>query len=140
MYEIDHEDILTDWYSTNGITKNLYNRFYYEGQKFMDIKEISDHRKENSAISIQDGYVVSSYGNRILRDTTWGWELDVEWENSTPYWIPLKELKSRNTFELDDYDVTNKISEEPAFKWWVGFTFIKRGIIIPKKKLLADYT
>ena len=36
----------------------------------MDIKEISDHRKENSAISIQDGYVVSSYGNRILRDTT----------------------------------------------------------------------
>ena len=64
----------------------------------------------------------------------------MEWENSTPYWIPLKELKSINTFELDDYDVTNKISGEPAFKWWVGFTFIKRGIIIPKKKLLADYT
>ena len=36
--------------------------------------------------------------------------------------------------ELVEYAIANGLSEEPAFKWWVGHTIKKRDIIIPKVK------
>ena len=46
--------------------------------------------------------------------------------------MPL--IKSSNPIELAEYAVSNKLSEEPAFRWWVGQTLRKRNKLINKFK------
>ncbi len=49
-------------------------------------------------------------------------------------WVPLKDLNDTNAIELAEYAVANKISEEPAFAWWVNYCLDKRNQIINKAK------
>ena len=100
----------------------------------LSFKEICDHRKNKRAISIENGYDVSKNGNRTPKRTTVGWELLVEWRDGSTDWMALKDLKDTNPIELAEYAVANRISEEPAFKWWVAFCLQKRNRIISKTK------
>jgi hypothetical protein len=68
---------------------------------------------------------------------TKGWEILVEFTNGEIQWLPLKVVKENNPIELADYDVNNKIDNEPAFKWWVPYTLHKREHIV--KKVKAKY-
>ena len=81
------------------------------------MKEIVDHRTNGRALSKDDGYMVDHSGRRHPKVTTQGWELEVEWRDGTTSWVPLKDLKDSNP---------NKISEEPAFAWWVRPTVKRR--------------
>ena len=65
---------------------------------------------------------------------TQGWELEVEWLVGTTTWVPLKDLKESNPVPHAEYAVANKISEDPAFVWWVLPTLRRRDRIIKKVK------
>ena len=65
---------------------------------------------------------------------TQGWELEVEWQDGMTTWVPLKDLKESNPLPLAEYADANKISEEPAFAWWVHPTLKRRDRIIKKLK------
>jgi len=95
---------------------------------------ISDHRKDKTAYSKDDGYVVSHNGNKTLRQTTQGWQLSVQWKDGTSDWIALKDLKVSNPIELAKYAVGNQLVEEPAFRWWVKDALRTRNRIISKVK------
>lgn len=56
---------------------------------------------------------------------TFGWELLVEWFDGSTDWVPLKNLKDTNPVKLAKYAVANKITEEPAFAWWVKYCLDK---------------
>lgn len=45
-----------------------------------------------------------------------------------------EELKDSNPLEVVEYTIANRISEEPAFKWWVPHVVRKRNRIIQKLK------
>jgi hypothetical protein len=90
------------------------------------LDQITDHRKDESAISIVDGYTISANGNRTPKRTTCGWSLLCTWKDGSSDWIALKDLKDSNPIELAEYAVVNKIQEEPAFKWWVAETLRRR--------------
>jgi len=98
------------------------------------MKEIVDHRSNATAISKDDGFVISSGGNRTAKRTTRGWELCVEWKDGTSDWVKLKDLKDSNPVELAEYAVANLIVNELAFKWWVPLTLKKRNRVIAKVK------
>jgi hypothetical protein len=49
-------------------------------------------------------------------------------------WIALKDLKESYPVQLAEYAVITRISEEPAFAWWVPFTLRKRNRILSKVK------
>jgi hypothetical protein len=51
--------------------------------------------------------------------TTKGWRLFVEWKDGTIDWLPLKDLKESYPVQVAEYAVANKITEQPAFAWWV---------------------
>jgi hypothetical protein len=78
-------------------------------------------------ISKEDG---SSYVNindmKKPKTTTRGWELLISWKDGTSSWVKLKDLKESFPVQLAESDVGNKISEEPAFAWWVPYTIRKR--------------
>ena len=87
-----------------------------------------------TAISRNDGFVISLGGNRTAKKTTRGWELCVEWKDGTSDWVKLKDLKDTNPVELAEYAVAIHFVDEPAFQWWVPLTLKKRNHVIAKAK------
>jgi hypothetical protein len=54
-----------------------------------------DHIKDDTAVTADDGYVVSN-GNRQRKLTTKGWKLCVKWKDGSTSWEALKDLKESN--------------------------------------------
>jgi hypothetical protein len=133
-YVVELPDGTTAEYVANVIAENMYSQCDSEGMEHLLLKEIVNHRKDDTAYSIDDGWVHTRGGRRSRRQTTKGWWLLVEWKDGTTSWIPLKELKASFPIELAEYAVANKIVEEPAFAWWVKDVLRKRNRIIAKLK------
>jgi hypothetical protein len=127
-------DGTTKEYSANVIAENIYSQCDSEGKQFLLLEEISDHKRDQSAISIDEGFMTSRNGNKVRKKTTRGWKFKVEWKDGSSSWIPLNELKASNPVELAEYAIANKISEEPALAWWVKDAIRTRNRIVSKIK------
>jgi Reverse transcriptase (RNA-dependent DNA polymerase) len=132
QYEVEFPDGSTETFTANLIAENIYSQIDSEGHSFAVMNEIVDHRSNGHALSKDDGTFRDKYGRKHMKITTRGWDLQVEWKDGTTDWIPLKDLKESNPIEVAEYAVANKISEEPAFAWWVRGVLRKRDRIISK--------
>jgi hypothetical protein len=121
-------------YSTNLIAENLYSQVNNEGRQFQLLSKITDHRSDRSAINKEDGNFLAKNGSSKPKTTTRGWELLTAWKDGSSSWVKLKDLKALFPVQPAEYAVGNKISEEPAFAWWVPHTIRKRDRIISKVK------
>ena len=122
LYEVEYPDGTTEQLSANIIAENVMSQVESEGHHYQVLTEVTDHKKDDSAISKVDGFIKSSSGNLHKKRTTRGWKLLVEWKYGSVDWVPLKDLKHSNPVELAKYAVVNEISDEPAFSWWVKET------------------
>ena len=77
-YWIEFPDGDKEKYAANVIAENLYSQVDSEGRQHAVMKEIVDHRSNATAISKDDGFVISLGGKRTAKKTTRGWELCVE--------------------------------------------------------------
>jgi hypothetical protein len=111
------------------VLDEIYSQCDYEGRQFLVLDEIIDHAKDNTAITINDGYTKSYNGNRVPKQTTKKWKLLCQWHDGSSTWISLVDLKDSNPVEL-----ANRLQEEPAFKLWVSSVLRKRNHIIAKVK------
>jgi hypothetical protein len=130
-YEVQFSDGSIDTYSANLIAESMYSQVDEQGHRHQLIKEITDHRKDGSAVHIDDGIIA---GTQQKRMTTKGWSLLVEWKDGGSSWIPLKDLKESNPIEVAEYAVANKLVSEPAFAWWVPVFMRRRDRNILKVK------
>ncbi|KAG7370183.1 reverse transcriptase RNA-dependent DNA polymerase [Nitzschia inconspicua] len=129
MYVVTFPDGREAEYSANVIAENMLSMCDPEGNQYILLKHITDHRKDDTAISKENGFVWVR-GRKCPRKTTKGWQLCVEWKDGTTSWEPLSALKESNPVEVAEYAVAHNLTEEPAFKWWVPFTLRKRDAII----------
>ena len=58
----------------------------------------------------------------------------MEWKDQSTTWIALKDIKDSFPVQLAEYSVRARISQEPAFAWWVSFVLKKQNRIIAKVK------
>ena len=65
---------------------------------------------------------------------TKGWNIQVKWKNASVSWHLMSIVKSSNSIELAEFTVSNKLSDEPAFKWWINSTLKGRNKLINKFK------
>jgi hypothetical protein len=133
-YEVEFPDGSTDTISANLIAENLYSQVDEEGRTFQVLGDILDHRTNGHAVSKDDGTITTKSGKVRLKETTKGWELQVEFKDGDTAWIPLKDLKESYPVQVAEYAVANKIAEEPAFAWWVRKVLRRRDRIISKVK------
>jgi hypothetical protein len=133
-YEVELEDGTTEEFYANVIAENLFSQVDSEGNQYVLMKEISDHRRDKSAVPISDGWVEMKNGRRFRKKTTRGWQLLVEWKEGGSDWISLKDLKESYPVEVAEYAKANKIADEPAFAWWVNDVIRRRNRIIAKVK------
>jgi hypothetical protein len=133
-YEVEFTDGTHEKYQANVIAENMYAQVDDEGNEFLLLKEITDHRSDGSAIQIVDGTVRSANGMEKPKKTTRGWFLLVQWKDGSVSWEKLSYLKASNPVEVAEYAVANHLVEEPAFKWWVPHVIKWRNRIISKVK------
>lgn len=130
IYDVEFPDGGIERLAANRIAVNLYAHADEYGYKHTEVKNIINHRTTPEAILKKDAYVTDKNGRRHKRVTTKGWELQVEWMDSTISWIPLVDMKESVPVQVAEYAVANKINKEPAFAWWVPHTMKKRTAII----------
>ena len=118
-YEVEFVDGSTQAYTTNIIAEAMYSQIDIDGHSFALIKEINDHRKDGTAVPIDDAFVETKTGWRYRRRTTKGWQLNVLWKDGSSDWLSLKDLKESYPVQVTEYATTNKIASEPAFAWWI---------------------
>ncbi len=131
-YVVEFTDGTTENYFANVIAECMYAQVDSEGNQYQLLSEITDHRSDNSAIQIADGFTTSRNGNRVPKSTTRGWSLLVSWKDGSSDWLPLKDLKDAYPVQIAEYAVANRIAHEPAFNWWVHTVLRKRNRIVAK--------
>ena len=87
-----------------------------EGNQYLLLAGIVDHRKDSSAVEKNDMYIIQG-SNLQQRKTTKGWSLCVEWKDESTSWERLADLKESNPVEVADYAVAHGLESEPAFAW-----------------------
>ena len=120
---IEYDCVLGDGseyrYHANVIAENIFAQCDDEGRRHAILKEITDQKKDNSAVDIVKGFVTTRKGVRIPKTTARGWKWLCRRRDGSSNWIGLKHLKDSDPIELAEYAVGNGIQEELAFKWWV---------------------
>jgi len=132
-YEVEKDDGTIEAYNANTIAENILSQMSPDGSRITMFEGILDHCKDETAIDKADAYIWSG-NRRTQKKTTRGWKLLVEWKDGTIDWVPLAELKGPHPVEVAEYAKVAKISEEPAFAWWVPHVIKKKARIIEKVK------
>ena len=89
VYDVMFPDGAVKQYAANIIAENMWAQVDDEGHQYMMLDEITDHRKDQSAVTKDTQYVVTKRGNQKLRQMTIGWDLCVLWKDGTQQWIGL---------------------------------------------------
>jgi hypothetical protein len=106
-YEIEFTDGTREKYQANIIAENMFAQVDSEGNQHLLLKEITDHKSDNSAIPISEGTVRSANGMEKPKHTTRGWFLLVQWRGGSVSWERLADLKESNPVEVAEYAVVN---------------------------------
>ena len=67
-YEVEFIDGTTERYSANIVAENIYSQCDSEGNQYLVLKEIIDHKSDESALRVGDGYTVGRNGNLHQKD------------------------------------------------------------------------
>ena len=100
QYVVEFTDRSTENYFANTIAECMYAQVDAKGNQFQLLDEFTNHRSDNSAIRIDDGFVTSRNGNRVPKPTTRGWSLLVSWKDGSSDWVPLKDLKDAYLLQI----------------------------------------
>ena len=134
MYEVEYADGHKASLSANVIAQNLFAQVDEEGHRHVLLEDIIDHRTDGSEVKQADAFVTSKSGAKRRRETTKGWELLCQFKDGSTNWVALKDMKNSLPVQVAEYAVMARISEEPAFAWWVSYTLKKRNRIVAKTK------
>jgi len=93
LYEIELPDGTTDEVEANLIAECMVSECDPDGRQYRILKEISDHRKNNTALNVADGSYRTWTGNLVPKRTTKGWKLLIEWVDGSMDWVRLAEMK-----------------------------------------------
>ena len=137
-YEVEFPDGAVKEFAANVLAENMISQVDENGYAIFD--GIIDAKKDDTAVSKADRFVVTKNGCRKLKQTTKGWKILVLWKDGSEQWIPLKDVKESNPVDVAEFAKAKGIDDEPAFAWWVPHVVRKRDIIISKVKAKAKKT
>ena len=125
-YIVEFPDGAEKEYTANIIAENMYSQCNPDGEQFLLLSAIRDHKKTRDAIELKDEGYVHVKGRQHDIKTTKGWLLCVEWKDGTTSWERLSGLKESFPVEVAENAVAAGINSEPAFRWWVPHVLNKR--------------
>ena len=130
-YIVEFADGIEKEYTANLIAENMYSQCNPDGEQYLILLGITDHRKTDKAVEKADAHIYKG-GRRYPRKTTKGWQLCVSWKDGTTTWESLASLKESNPIQVAEYAIAMGIDAEPAFHWWVPYTLKTRNRLIAR--------
>jgi len=94
VYEVEFPDGSVNDYAANILAEALYAQVDVDGNRFLLLKEIIDHKTDATALSKLDAIVVNVNGSRnpAHKFTTKGWSLLCQWADGSTSSEPLRNL------------------------------------------------
>jgi hypothetical protein len=117
-YDVQLPDGSIGTYGANILAENIMSSVDDEGNLFVLMDEIIQHRKTKEALVGEDGWYITKTGTRRRKPTTKGWELLISWKDGTSSWTRLADIKESFPLEVAEYVKGVGILDEPAFAWW----------------------
>jgi hypothetical protein len=117
-------------YAANIIAESMWAQSDLDGNQYLLLDSIVDHKKDKDAVEKKDRFIVSRRGTKSIKKSTRGWMLCIKWRDESTTWERLADLKESNPIEVAEYAVSRGIEDEPAFAWWVPYTLKKRTRIL----------
>ena len=134
-YIVEYLDGHEEAMHTNLIAEHMYSQVNTNGERFLLLNEITDHRCDDSkVITLTNSFTKSNNNVLSRKHTTDGWDLLVSWKDGSSNWVSLKDLKESYPVEIAEYAKIKGITTEPAFAWWVNYVIRKKSAIISKIK------
>ena len=130
VYNVEFDDGDVTELTANMIAQAMYSQCDHEGNQYMLLKGLIDHRKKPDILTIAEQHVQRENGRVYRHKTTIGWQLCCQWEDGSTTWENLKLLKESHPIATAEYAVAHGIDHEPAFNWWVKRVLKKRECII----------
>ena len=90
VFEVEYPGGTTEQLTTNIISENMLSKVGSEGHHYQVLYEVTDHQRDDSAITKVNGFIKSSNCNLDQNRTTRVWKLRVEWKDGSIDWVPLK--------------------------------------------------
>ena len=135
VYEVEYLDGRRDALSANIIAENLFAQVDDEGNRFVLLDSIADHRVNGSQVTKDQAKQMHGEKKGFARvATTKGWEILLQWKDGSSTWESLKDVKECYPVQMAEYALQKKISKEPAFAWWVPYVLKKKQRIVSKVK------
>ena len=75
------------------IAESMYVQFYVSWNKYLQLEAFINHRKNGSALSVEDQMLVIK-GWETLKKSTVGWDICCEWNNGSRSWEKYPILRS----------------------------------------------
>jgi hypothetical protein len=118
-YVVEFTDGTIENYFTNVVTENMLLQADDEGKQYQLLDKIIDHPSDGMAWTIENGYMVGPNGNHVPKKFSRGRSLLVNWKDGLSDWVNSKDVKDLYPVQVAEYAVTNRIGEEPFYKWWI---------------------
>jgi hypothetical protein len=103
--------------TANMIAESLYLQCDPNGNQYVLLEEIVNHRRLPTAIKLSDRKIVCADGKTYLKRSTIGWQIFCQWKDSSTSWENLADLKESHPIETAKYAKILGIDHEPAFNW-----------------------
>jgi len=120
VHEVEFPDGTIQEYAANVLADALYSQVDPDGNRWLLLKEIIDHEKDNTAPTRDQ---LRAIGQRF---TTKGWSLCCKWKDGSTSWERLRNLKESNPIEVAEYAESHDLLNEPAFSWWAPHVLKKK--------------
>ena len=140
LYEVEYQDGYKTAMAANTVAENIFAQVDEDGHCEVLFDEIIGHRTDGLEVPDSEAFVKSANGVQRRKETTRGWEINIQWKDGSTTCHKLKDAKDSYPVYIAEYAVENGISEKPAFKWWVPFVLKKRDRIISKTKTNSYWT
>jgi hypothetical protein len=116
--------------NANLIAEAMYAQCDPNGNQYVLLDSIIDHKQLDSAIRPSDQKVVRPNRCTYLKRSTIDWQVCCQWKDGSTSWESLADLKESHPIETTKYAVTKGLDHEPAFNWWVPHVLKKRDQLI----------
>ena len=80
--------------TANLIAESMYAQCDPDGNQYLLLADIVDHRSMDNAINLANQKVVRADGHTYLRCSTVGWQLCCQWIDGSTSWESLNNLKN----------------------------------------------
>ena len=87
-HEVEFPDGTIKEFAVNVLAEKMISQVDSNGFSIFD--GILDAKKDDTAVSKADRWIITKRGNRRLKQTTQGWKLLVQWKDGSKSWIPAE--------------------------------------------------